>query len=195
LAGDPKLVYILIFKNQGFEAGATMDHSHSQLIALPLTPREALDEIRGAQNYFETRRHCVYCETVEREAAERIRVVSETEEFLSFCPFASRFPFETWIVPKRHASRFERTPDKELSDLSRALKGALGLLHRALDGLSFNYFIHSLPLKGTESPAYHWHIELIPRLTPIAGFEWGSGFTINAVPPEEAARLLRESDT
>jgi UDPglucose--hexose-1-phosphate uridylyltransferase len=194
LAGDPKLVYILIFKNQGFEAGATMDHAHSQLIALPVIPSEALDEIKGAQKFFEARRHCVYCEIVERETAENIRVVSETEEFLSFCPFASRFPFETWIVPKRHASRFEHTPDKELSDLSRALKGALDRLAGALDTLSFNYFIHSLPLKGTESHAYHWHIELTPRLTPIAGFEWGSGFTINEVPPEEAARLLRDGE-
>ncbi|MGH7836150.1 MAG: galactose-1-phosphate uridylyltransferase [Candidatus Binatia bacterium] len=194
LARDPKLVYILIFKNQGFAAGATIDHAHSQLIALPLVPREAQDEIKGSQNYFETRRHCVYCDIVEREAAGQIRVVGETAEFLSFCPFASRFPFETWIVPKRHASRFERTADKQLSDLARALKGALDRLARALDSLSFNYFIHSLPLNGIESHAYHWHLELIPRLTPVAGFEWGSGFTINAVAPEEAARLLRESN-
>jgi UDPglucose--hexose-1-phosphate uridylyltransferase len=193
LAGDPKLAYILIIKNQGFQAGATMDHAHSQLIALPLIPREALDEMEGAKNFFAARRRCVYCDIVEREAAEQIRVVSETEEFLSFCPFASRFPFETWIVPKRHASRFEPATDKQLSDLSRALKGALGRLARALDSLSFNYFIHSLPLQATEDPAYHWHLELIPRLNPVAGFEWGSGLTINSVPPEEAARVLRDT--
>jgi UDPglucose--hexose-1-phosphate uridylyltransferase len=194
LAGDPKLVYVLIFKNQGFEAGATMDHAHSQLIAMPLIPREALAEIEGAQNFLAANGQCVYCEIIERESADDVRVVSETDEFLSFCPFASRFPFETWILPKRHAARFELTSDNQLADLARALKGALDRLARALDRLSFNYFIHSLPLKGTDGRAYHWHLEILPRRTPVAGFEWGSGFTINAVPPEEAARLLRGSD-
>ncbi len=192
LKKDKRLRYVLIFKNQGPEAGATMEHTHSQLIALPIVPRNVIDELIGAKEYYKDKERCIYCDIVRQETEEQARLVSENESFVVICPFASRFPFETWILPKKHSSYFEHATKQEYADLSRSLRETLIRFNRSLDDPPFNYIIHSNPFEETESDRFHWHIEIMPKLTQVAGFEWGSGFYINPVTPEESTLSLRK---
>jgi UDPglucose--hexose-1-phosphate uridylyltransferase len=191
LRNDLRFRYILLFKNHGTAAGATLEHAHSQLIALPVTPRHVQEEIEGARRHFEHRERCIFCDIVNQERKERTRVVHENEEFLAFAPWAPRSPFETWIVPKRHESNFEMEPKERLGYCAQALRSTLRRLGAALGNPPYNFIVHSNPLRDPSSPSYHWHIEVMPALTHLAGFEWGSGFYINPVPPEEAAEFLR----
>ncbi len=192
LGKEERFRYILIFKNQGAEAGATLEHTHSQLIALPIVPRDVLEEIMGAKEHYKDKGRCIYCDIIRQEIEVRSRTVSENENFLVVCPFAPRFPFETWILPKEHSPFFEQAPKRQILDLGRVLRESLIRLNRALDNPPFNYIIHSNPLHDEDNGHYHWHVEIMPKLTQVAGFEWGSGFYINPVPPEEAAQSLRE---
>lgn len=191
LRADNRFRYILVFRNQGAPAGATLEHAHSQLIALPIVPRDVVEELAGAKEYHSTNGRCVYCDIVAQEGAQGSRVVSGNDEFIALCPFAARFPFETWIFPKTHAPFFEEASAAEQSALSSCLSDTLRRIDRALDGPPFNYIIHSAPLGEMDHGHYHWHLEIIPKLIQVAGFEWGSGFYINPVTPEEAARSLR----
>lgn len=193
LREDERLRYVLIFKNQGAEAGATMEHAHSQLIALPIVPRAVADELAGAGTYYKDKESCAYCDIVRREIGDGARLVSENRGFAVVCPFAPRFPFETWILPKRHSSCFEEATGPEYADLARALRETIIRLNRTLNDPPFNYVVHSMPLREIERGHYHWHVEVMPRLTGVAGFEWGTGFYINPTPPETAAGLLRET--
>jgi UDPglucose--hexose-1-phosphate uridylyltransferase len=192
LRKDPRWRYILIYKNQGAPAGATLQHVHSQLIALPEVPQSIVEEINGARGYFGSTGRCVYCNIIQQELCERKRLISESERFISFCPYAARFPYETWILAKRHAPTFECSGGAEYDELSRCLNEILIRLDRALVDPSLNYVLHSAPLDEPASAYYHWHFEILPKVTQVAGFEWGSGSFINPVAPEEAARLLRE---
>ncbi len=192
LREDKRFRYVLIFRNQGVEAGATMEHAHSQLVALPLVPRAVSDELAGAEEYHKDKARCIYCDIVRREIEDRARIVSENRSFAVICPFAPRFPFETWILPKRHSSYFEDATGQEYVDLARALRETIVRLNRTLDDPPFNYLVHSMPFREIENGRYHWHIEVLPRLTQVAGFEWGTGFYINPTPPETAAQMLRE---
>lgn len=191
LRKDKRFHYVLIFKNQGFEAGATLEHIHSQLIALPIVPRDALEEIIAAKKYFQSRQRCIYCDIVRKESKDRTRVVFENDDFLALCPFAARFPYETWLLPRKHSPFFERSSERERAALARALRETLSRLNRTLNNPPFNYIFHSNPLRDGRSSHYHWHIEIMPKLTQVAGFEWGSGFYINPVAPEDAALSLR----
>jgi len=192
LRNDPRFRYILLFKNQGQQAGASMDHAHSQLIALPVTPRQVQDEIDGARRHYEHRERCIFCDLVAQERKDRSRLVYENEEFVVFAPWAPRSPFETWIVPKRHESNFEAEPKERLGQCAQALRSTLRRLAAGLGDPPFNFILHSNPVRDAPSQSYHWHIELMPALSQVAGFEWGSGFHINPVPPEEAAEFLRK---
>jgi len=192
LREDKRFRYVLIFKNQGAEAGATLEHTHSQLIALPIVPRSVTDEMLGAQEYYKYKERCIYCDVLRQELEERVRVVSENEHFAVICPFAPRFPFETWILPKKHSCYFEHASKQEYVDLSRSLRETLVRLNRALNDPPFNYIIHSMPFGEAENGHYHWHVEVMPKLTQVAGFEWGTGFYINPMTPEEATSCLRE---
>ncbi len=191
LRNDLRFRYIILFKNHGPAAGATLEHSHSQLIALPVTPRQVQEEIDGARRHFEHRERCIFCDIVMQERKERARLVMENDEFVVFAPWAPRSPFETWIVPKRHESNFEAEPKERLALGAEALRSTVKRLGSALGGPAYNFIIHSNPLRDPPSPSYHWHVEVMPALTRVAGFEWGSGFFINPVPPEEAAEFLR----
>jgi UDPglucose--hexose-1-phosphate uridylyltransferase len=191
LRADKRWRYILIYKNQGAEAGATLPHVHSQLIALPSIPKAVLEEIDGAKRFYVANRRCIYCEMIRKEIDERTRIVAEHERFIVFCPYAARFPFELWILPRRHSPCFEAGLKDDCIDLARALRETLITFNRQLDNPPLNYIIHSKALDEAENEFYHWHMEIMPRLTQVAGFEWGSGFYINPVAPEEAARLLR----
>jgi len=191
LRNDLRFRYILLFKNHGSPAGATLEHAHSQLIALPVTPRQVQEEIDGARRHYDHRERCIFCDIVMQERKERARLVYENEEFVVFAPWAPRSPFETWIVPKRHESNFEAEPKERLGYCAQALRSTLRRLGAALGAPPYNFIVHSNPLRDAASPSYHWHIEVMPALTHVAGFEWGSGFHINPVPPEEAAEFLR----
>jgi UDPglucose--hexose-1-phosphate uridylyltransferase len=193
LRADGRLRHILIYKNQGVEAGATLEHVHSQLIALPMIPKQIVEEINGAKAYYESKGRCIFCHMIRKEIAARERVVTENAQFIVICPFAPRFPYETWILPKRHSSSFEQNFESENSDFAAILRETLLRLDRRLNNPPFNYLIHSSPLDRSENDYYHWHLEILPKLVQVGGFEWGSGSYINTVTPEQSARSLREA--
>jgi UDPglucose--hexose-1-phosphate uridylyltransferase len=195
LKRDMRFRYVMVFKNQGAAAGAALDHAHSQLIALPTVPKTVSDEMHGARSYWRYKERCVFCDIVRQETREAARLVYENAEMIVVEPYAARFPFETWILPRRHRAAFETCHRGELDALADALRTTLGLLRRALDDPPYNYMLHSAPFREEESPSYHWHVEIMPTLAKVAGFEWGSGFHINPTPPEEAARFLRDLET
>ncbi|MGE5191034.1 MAG: galactose-1-phosphate uridylyltransferase [Deltaproteobacteria bacterium] len=192
LKRDPRLVHGLIFKNVGALAGASLDHSHSQLIVTPVVPISVWEEMTGSLEFYNYRGRCIYCDMIQQELATASRIVLDTPNFVVFCPFASRFPFETWVLPKQHSSHYENIPRQGVEEMGTVLKTILGKLEMALDDPPYNYIIHTAPFDTKEIPHYHWHLEIIPRLTRIAGFEWGSGFYINPVLPEQAGAFLRE---
>ncbi len=192
LKKDRRLVYGMIFKNVGAAAGASLEHTHSQLIVTPIVPINVREEMTGSLEFYKYRGRCVFCDMIQQELATEKRIVLDTPGFVAFCPFASRFPFETWILPKIHSSHYENIQKNGIEELSRVMKRVIANIETALDRPSYNYIIHTGPFDSQELGHYHWHIEIIPRLTKTAGFEWGSGFYINPVPPEEAAAFLRE---
>jgi UDPglucose--hexose-1-phosphate uridylyltransferase len=194
LKQDRRLLYAMIFKNTRSAAGASIEHTHSQLIAMPIVPIAVQEEISGSLAFEGASGRCIFCELMRQELAGEKRIVLETPGFVAFCPFASRFPFETWIVPKTHHSHFESIPRGGIDALAAILKQVIGRIEAALDRPAYNYMIHTAPFDTYDVGHYHWHIEIAPRLTKIAGFEWGTGFYINPAPPEEAAAFLRSTE-
>lgn len=193
LDNDPRFAYALLFRNHGRTAGASLSHPHSQLIALPVVPKRAAEEVAASEQYFGKRGGCVFCHIVAQELASRDRVVFENDRFVAVEPYASRFPFETWLLPKHHAGSFGDLTAVEMNPLAEALQRTLQALHVCLGNPPYNFIVHTAPYHYQAGHAYHWHIEIMPRLTQVAGFEWGSGFFINPVVPEAAARFLREA--
>jgi len=191
LKKDPRFQYVLVFKNHGDAAGASLGHPHSQLIATPIIPIMVAEELGGGGQYYRMKERCVWCDVVRQERRDGRRLVLESNGFVVITPFAPRFPFETWILPTRHQAAYEDSEGPVL----RALAEVLGdLLHRQnalLHDPPFNFMLHTAPLRNGQPESFHWHLEVIPKLTKIAGFEWGSGFFINPVPPEDAAEALR----
>ena len=153
-----------------------------------------VQELEGAKQYFLYKERCVFCDIIRQEMDGGTRVVAENENFLTLAPYAPRFPFETWILPKQHESAFENSSSHMFENLARALKDLLSRADRVLDNPPYNLVIHSSPVQDPTNDHYHWHIEFMPKLTKTAGFEWGSGFYINPTPPEEAAKFLREAN-
>jgi UDPglucose--hexose-1-phosphate uridylyltransferase len=195
LRKDTRMRYIMIFKNWGREAGASLEHPHSQIIALPIVPKRVQEELSGAGKYYDYKERCVFCDMIHQELEDNTRIVSENDSFLSFMPFASRFPFETWIIPREHTSFFNDIQKNHVVDLAKIMKHTFSLIKLALDDPPYNFVIHTTPFDESGSaPFYHWHIEIMPKLTKVAGFEWGTGFYINPTAPEEAAAVLREAE-
>ena len=191
---DKRFVYGLLFKNVGVAAGASLEHTHSQLIATPIVPQLVENEMERAEAFFNNSRKCIFCDMIQQEIAAEKRIVISTERFIAFTPFASRFPFEIWILPAAHGSHYENQEEGEIEELAEILKNTLVKLESVLDFPPYNFIIHSTPFNIHKSEYFHWHIEIIPRLTNIAGFEWGTGFYINPMPPEEAAEILRKNE-
>ena len=192
---DRRFRYVLIFKNHGAGAGATLEHTHTQLIATPIIPKSIQEELDGSRRYFELKERCVFCDIIQQETSEQNgrRVVLTTDRFVVLEPFAPRFPFETWILPLQHSDSFQAMSDPaELQEFAGVLRETLQRLNRALDHPPYNFVIHTAPVSDTELEHYHWHLEIMPKLTRVAGFEIGSGFYINPTPPEDAAQYLRE---
>ncbi len=199
LKNDHRFKYIILFKNEGSLAGASLTHPHSQIIAMPVTPKRVREELLGSQEYYQYKDRCVYCDIIREEQNQKVRIVYENAGFISFCPFASRFPFEIWVIPKRHNPDYENITPEEVPILSDILITTLGKLAVALNNPQYNFVVHTGPIrwmrKGywtTIDLDFHWHIEIMPRLTRIAGFEWGTGFYINPTIPEEAAKFMQE---
>ena len=191
LRKDPRFKYILIFRNHGAFAGASLEHPHSQLIALPIVPSRVMGEIKGSLKHFEYTDRCIFCDMLDQERSEKKLTVLNEGGFAAFTPFVSRFPFETWIMPTAHEANFDAISDEQIKALAGVLKATLMKLKRTLKDPSYNLMIHSFPIHGKEFDSFHWHIEIIPHLTQVAGFEWGTGFYVNPTPPELAAEALR----
>ncbi len=192
LKRDKRFKYVMIFKNEGEAAGASLEHTHTQLIALPIIPKIVREEIDSSRQYFDLKERCIFCDVINQELDDGKRVIYENERYVALAPFASRSPFETWILPKAHESSFH-PHNKDFSGLADALQRILRQMDRILDLPPYNFVIHTSPFDDEINEYYHWHIELMPKLTKIAGFEWGSGFYINPTPPEEAAKFMREA--
>ncbi len=204
LEKDERFSYALLFKNHGVVSGSAQDvvrHSRSQVIAMPITPKRAKEELLGAKNYFNRRDRCVFCDVLKQEASEGVRRVAENNSFFAFCPFASRSPFEMWILPKKHQADFGRLDPAHFADLAAVLKICLSKLRLLLDDPPYNVILHSAPYRHKAKAGYwktidldyHWYFQIMPRLTLSAGFEWGTGIYINPTPPEEAAGLLGQT--
>jgi len=192
LKKDSRFKYIMVFRNYGSAAGASLEHPHTQLVALPMVPKNALEEIHGARDYFNYRERCIYCDIIRQEIQDKARIILENKYFISFCPFVSRFPFEIMIMPKQHSGYFGHISSNEISALTSILKDTLVKLKKVFVNLSYNYIIHSAPINGeVEVEYYHWHIEIMPKLTQVAGFEWGTGFYLDPTSPELAAQYLK----
>lgn len=202
LEKDARFKYVLPYKNYGWSAGGgKIRHSRSQIIATPVNPMRVKEELVGARDYFDIHKHCVYCDLIHQELKSEKRIITETDHFVALAPFASRFPFEIWILPKHHRCDFSKTPAAQLLDLSYILKIILLRLKVGLEDTAYNYVIHSAPFRRKSSKVaqwktieadYHWHIEVMPRLTHVAGFEKGTGFYICPIPPENVAEFMRE---
>ncbi len=200
LERDARFKYALLFKNYGRAAGAgTLVHAHSEIMAMPVNPVRLKDELHGARQYFELKERCIFCDLLRQEVESGRRLAVESRDFVAITPFASRFPFELWVLPRRHAADFTTMTSAERTDLAGLLKATLLRLRQALRDPPYNFILHTAPFRRHKPGAwhtvdedFHWHIEIMPRLTRVAGFEWGSGFYINPTPPEEAAKFLRE---
>lgn len=192
LKRDLRFKYVVIFKNEGEAAGASLEHSHSQVIALPIVPKLVKEELDAARNYFEFKERCIFCDVINQELEDGKRVIYENSDYVAIAPFAPRSPFETWILPKEHASSFYPV-NNSFVNLAHILQTILKQMDRILDMPPYNFIIHISPFKDETNEYFHWHIELMPKLVKIAGFEWGTGFYINPTPPEEAAKFMREA--
>ena len=186
--------FIEIFHNHGKEAGASISHPHSQIMAIPVISPYVQLELDGAERYHKNNKHCVYCTMIEWEAEHKKRIVFENDDFIAFCPFSSRAAFEVWVLPKKHKPYFERTADKEKLALAEALQVAVRKIYAALEDPAYNFYIHTAPCDGKDYPHFHWHIEILPRTANWAGFELSTGIEISTIQPEVAAEYLRKID-
>ncbi len=184
--------YISIFHNHGRDAGATLSHPHSQIIAIPVIPPDVRRSLQGSASYYRKHRRCVHCAILAFERRDGKRIVYENRDFVVFCPYVSRSAFEVSIFPKRHQPEFEAIDDRETLAAADALRTALAKLGRGLKDPAYNFFIHTAPTAGgRRAPHYHWHIEILPKTAVWAGFEIGTGIEISTISPETAARFLR----
>lgn len=196
---DHRLRYVMVCKNRGPFAGARLAHAHSQIIALAATPVRVKDKLHGARAYYELKERCIYCDILRQELADGSRVVYENAHIVVLCPFASRFPFELLILPRQHQCAFCAITPAEQADLAVALVEAAGAIRAALSDPDYNLVLHTAPnpvprpgFWRTIGVDFHWHVEFIPRIFSVAGFEWGTGCYINPTPPESAAEYLRQ---
>jgi UDPglucose--hexose-1-phosphate uridylyltransferase len=201
LEKDHRIKNVLIFKNYGWEAGVgRINHSRSQLIATPVNLKRVKEELEGSKFYYDYHERCVFCDIIRQEEESGQRVILEQDGFIALIPFAPRFPYEVWVLPKRHSPDFSRINPEEINALAKIMKTVLTKIKKLLNDPAYNYMMHTAPFRRPQSgfwstieEDYHWHIEITPSLTKVAGFEWGTGFYISPVSPEEAAKALRET--
>lgn len=194
-AADRRLRHAVVFKNSGYAAGASLEHVHSQLVALPYVPEAMQAELNGAASVHAADGTCVFCQIVAFERNTGPRLVLDADGYVAMCAYAARQPFETWILPTRHAARFDELADADLAPQAAILQE---LVRRLADQcrrrgfpLAYNLILHTAPFDDAHAASYHWHWELVPRTAQMAGLEWGTGVFVNPVSPERAARELR----
>jgi len=187
----PYIQYITIFRNYGRKAGSSLIHPHSQIIAVPIVPMNKRITVSEAMRFYDETGECIYCKMMREELKHKERIVLENEHFVVFEPYASRLPFETWIMPKHHEAGFDQASDECIETLGTTLKIVLAKIYNGLKNPHYNYMILSAPKEEVPAAYYHWHIQILPRLTTPAGFEMGSGIYINVTLPEECAAHLR----
>ena len=203
LEKDPRIKYVLIVKNYGRAAGGGhIKHQRLQLIGTPVNLKRVKGELAGAKQYYDYKDRCIFCDIIKQEQAAQVRVVMESKYFIAIMPFASRFPFETWILPKEHSCDFYKTPKDRVGDFADLVSQTFGKLKKVIGDFPYNIVLHSAPFRrdlskrrywGTIDKDYHWHFEILPILTRVAGFEWGSGFYINPLSPEDACKSVKEA--
>ncbi len=192
LKKDHRLRYIMIFKNYGDAAGASLEHPHTQLIALPIIPKRVQEEIDGSLEYYNYKERCIFCDVIRQELMQMKRVVTENGDFIAVTPYAPKTPFSIWILPKEHGARFEDAQKNQYRNLAEIFSDVHKRMDKVLNKPPYNFILHTSPIKNGDLEYYHWHFEIMPVLTKVAGFEWGTGFYINPTPPEDAAMFLRE---
>jgi len=195
LSQDPRFEMVMLFKNHGVSAGTSVIHPHSQVIATPITPMHVRHRLEEAMRYFDDNGECVFCAMIQKELAFKERIIFDTDNFVAFVPFAASSPFETWVLPKKHDSSFEAITPERVKELGYMMKMTLLSIHKSLQGPDYNYVIRTSPSHEKDVEYYHWHIQVIPRVSSVAGFELGSGIFINSVIPEDAAHFLRTLPT
>ncbi len=192
---DPAVEYIMMIYNHGEAAAASISHPHGQIFASSVVPNHIVKELHGSEHYYELNGRCVYCEMIDHERNEKVRILAENNDFVMFTFFAARFPFEIWVLPKSHQSTFEELSSTGLQSFAEILKTGLGLLNRTLHDPALNFYIHSLPTTSERADYYHWHLEIAPRVANYGGFEMGGGTIIDIVSPEKAAEFLLAEDS
>lgn len=192
--------YGQIFKNVGAAAGSSIEHAHSQVVVLPHVPTDIQVELDSAQKYFAEHGRYLFSDLIERELEDRERIVDVNDDFVAFCPFASRFPYEVCVLPRRPRPRFQAwshdggrsmCTDDEMGRMGGFVQKVLKRMEAVLNRPAYNFFLHTAPFDSLPHDYYHWHVEIFPRLTKAAGFEWSTGYFINPVAPEDAAAALR----
>jgi len=201
LRQDPRFRFIMVFRNTGAAAGATIEHPHSQVIALPITPKPVKGQLESARDHYNRKSRCIYCDILRQEEYMKHRIVQTTDDFVVMCPYASRFPFEMQILPRHHLHDFTQIDDSQKNALADILSRSLRRIKNLLDSPAYNMTLHTAPTMhprpgrphywGTIEQDYHWHIDILPRLARVAGFEWANNLYINPMTPENAANFLR----
>ena len=190
---NPDNELIIIFRNHGERAGTSLPHPHSQLVTCPIVPSDVRNRMIEGVRYYDETGMCVYCDLLAYEVRDVHRVVAENDDFVALCPYASSVPYEMWVIPRRHQASFGEIEKREQHGFAAILRAVLGKLHQALNDPDYNYVIHTAPHHSATVPHYHWHLQVTPRLTTPAGFEIGSGISINITLPEQSAKHLREA--
>ncbi|MBS1262160.1 MAG: Galactose-1-phosphate uridylyltransferase [Calditrichaeota bacterium] len=198
---DRRIKYAILFRNHGRAAGASLSHPHTQIAAMTVTPLQIAMELNAARAHYHAKERCLLCDMLVQEKQQRVRLVQETEKFVAFCPYASRFNFETWILPRNHMYDFRKLPDEDVREFMLILRDVLDRMQGALKDPPYNFILVTAPNTETHDPRpaqwstleldWHWRVMILPRLGSLAGFEFGTGFHINSTPPEQAAELLR----
>jgi len=191
LREDPRFKLIIIFKNHGRGAGTSIEHPHSQLVATPIVPLNIRHRFEKAASHFDDDGTCVYCDIIREGLRQPSRMLQQTERFVTFHPFASRAPFETWILPKEHQASFGSISMRDAKEFAGVLRTTLFQLYKGLNNPDYNYIIHTAPTKDEHEEYFHWHLQILPRLVTPAGFELGTGIFINTALPEETAAFIR----
>ena len=189
-AGKEGIRHVQLSRSVGKAAGSLFEHPYAQILAVPVTNRWLEEEVSVARSHFAANGHCLFCEVLEVEQEKRERLITHNSHFVAIAPYASKVPFETWILPRRHSGTFTSEASNLLPALADILQAVLLGINAALSDPPYNLVLHTLP---AADDAFHWHIEILPKLTTQSGFDWGSGFYVNPTPPEDASRFLREA--
>ena len=193
LAQESFIKYISIFHNHGKEAGSTVPHPHSQILALPILPPDISRDIDGSRRYFHEHGQCAHCHMLDQEIKDGTRIIYQNEQMIVIAPFASKAEAEVRIFPKKHFAYFEKAGEEELIQLADAMKFTFSRIFEKLNDPAFNFFIHTAPTGDSDNHEhYHWHMEILPKFDIIGGFELGTGLDIIAMAPEKAAEILRK---